>query len=167
MHELKPNLETDTKSFKLRKALLISKLTRYEFERYRYPELSDTELETKIRDRGTDYDTLTYYYNLHKKFEQKVAKSFQDLGVEIDIVNRTTITKEKVKWADILVPVGGDGTFLLAATRASLFFSDGLYHTPVVGFNSDPNRSEGRLMIPHQYSVDVKGAIKRILSVRN
>lgn len=63
------------------------------------------------------------------------------------------------------MPIGGDGTFLLAAGRASTFYADGVYRIPVVGFNSDPNRSEGRLMIPHQYSVDVKGAIKRIFKV--
>lgn len=151
--------------FKLKKALIITKLTRLEFEKYRNPTLSDHQLEVVIRNRGTDYEALQYYHNLHKKFERKIATSFTELGVEVKLVNRTTINKDNLKWADMLVPVGGDGTFLLAAGRASLFFSDNNKCTPVVGFNSDPNRSEGRLMIPHQYSVDVKGAIKRILAV--
>lgn len=74
------------------------------------------------------------------------------------------LTKEHIKWADILVPVGGDGTFLMTAGRASVFnpiFSK----TPVVGFNSDPLRSEGRLMLPKKYSYDPEEAIRRIVEV--
>lgn len=158
-------LADTSKSFEIKKALLVSKLTRLEYEKYRFPHLNDSDLEREIRDRGTHYDSLTHYHELHKKFETKVANSFKELGVEIEIVNRGSISKEKVKWADMLVPIGGDGTFLMAALRASRYFSNGTYNIPIVGFNSDPHRSEGRLMIPHQYSVDVKGAIKRIIKV--
>lgn len=158
-------LADTNKSFQIKKALLVSKLTRLEYEKYRFPHLNDSDLEQEIRDRGTHYDSLAHYHELHKKFETKVAKSFKELGVDIEIVNRGSISKEKVKWADMLVPIGGDGTFLMAALRASRYFSNGIYNIPIVGFNSDPHRSEGRLMIPHQYSVDVKGAVKRILKV--
>lgn len=64
----------------------------------------------------------------------------------------------------MLVPIGGDGTFLMAAGRASPLFPD-LSETPVVGFNSDPDRSEGRLMLPKQYSHDPKEAIRKIKKV--
>lgn len=74
------------------------------------------------------------------------------------------MTKEHIKWADILVPVGGDGTFLMTAGRASVFNPE-LSKTPVVGFNSDPLRSEGRLMLPKKYSYDPEEAIRRIVEV--
>jgi NAD+ kinase len=102
-----------------------------------------------------------YYHNLHKTVEKQVAESFKKVGVEIQIVNRVTISIEKLKWADMVVPVGGDGTFLLAAGRASHFFVD--KHMPVVGFNSDPKRSEGRLMLPKQYTHNIDDAVKKIL----
>jgi NAD+ kinase len=145
---------------RIRKALIVTKITRYEFEKIRHPELNDSELEEKIRCRGTDYDALKYYHNLHKGVEEKVIASFKNAGVEVKLVNRLTINRDCLRWTDIIVPVGGDGTFLLAASRASPLFIDN--SVPIVGFNSDPKRSEGRLMLPKQFTTDVDDAVKRI-----
>lgn len=57
----------------------------------------------------------------------------------LQFVFRLILTKEHIKWADILVPVGGDGTFLMTAGRASVC-NPKFAKTPVVGFNSDPLR---------------------------
>lgn len=149
---------------KLRRVLIVSKLTRLEFEKLREQQLSDECLEQKIRERGTDYDAIKYYHHLHKDVERKVARSFRQHGIEVQVVNRVTIHKEALHWADLIVPIGGDGTFLLAAGRASPFFLSNGKRTPVVGFNSDPRRSEGRLMLPKQYSVQVDEAIRRIMA---
>lgn len=127
----------------------------------RHSELNDVELEEKIRCRGTDFDALIYYHNLHKAVEHKVVDCFRANGVEVKLVNRLTINPELLRWTDILVPVGGDGTFLLAASRASPLFIEN--SVPIVGFNSDPMRSEGRLMLPKQYSTDVQDAVKKLL----
>lgn len=64
----------------------------------------------------------------------------------------------------MLVPIGGDGTFLMTAGRASPLFPE-LCNTPVVGFNSDPSRSEGMLMLPKQYSNDPREAVRKIINV--
>lgn len=128
----------------------------------RHNELDDMELEEKIRCRGTDYDALIYYHNLHKAVENKVVNCFRENGVEVKLVNRLTINPDLLRWTDILVPVGGDGTFLLAASRASPLFIEN--SVPIVGFNSDPQRSEGRLMLQKQYSSDVQGAVKKLLT---
>lgn len=61
--------------------------------------------------------------------------------------------------ADVIMPVGGDGTFLLAASRVK----DN--KKPVIGFNSDPNRSEGHLCLPKKYSANVQEAIKKLQKV--
>lgn len=149
---------------KLRRVLVVSKLTRLEFEKTRDQELSDEKLERKIRDRGSDYDALKYYHHLHKDVEEDVVKSFQNEGIEVKVVNRITISKDNLRWADMLVPIGGDGTFLLAAGRASPFIMDEGRKIPVVGFNSDPRRSEGRLMLPKYYSANVSEAVRRIIA---
>lgn len=60
------------------------------------------------------------------------------------------------------MPIGGDGTFLLAAGRASPI---GSIQKPIVGFNSDPVRSEGRLMLAKEYSFDPRKAVQKLLSV--
>lgn len=72
-----------------------------------------------------------------------------------------------MSWADVIVPVGGDGTFLLSANRASPLFALSQQKTPIVGFNSDPQHSEGRLMLPKQYSENPKEAVDRIRNVSN
>jgi NAD+ kinase len=147
---------------RIKKALIVTKITRYEFEKIRHPGLNNAELEEKIRARGTDYDALMHYHNLHKNQETKVVNSFKEMGVEVVIANRLEIRKELLSWCDLLVPVGGDGTFLLAASRASPFFVE--RSIPIVGINSDPNRSEGRLLLPKHYSVNIEDAVKKILT---
>lgn len=77
---------------------------------------------------------------------------------------RMSINREAIDWADMIVPVGGDGTFLLAANRAGSIESNGNNRKPVVGFNSDPINSEGRLMLHKQYSYDTLGAVRRIIA---
>lgn len=77
---------------------------------------------------------------------------------------RLSLTEEKIKWADILVPIGGDGTYLLTASRSSPFLPH-ISQTPVVGFNSDPDRSEGKLMLPHRFSINPSEAVEKILKV--
>lgn len=62
-------------------------------------------------------------------------------------------------WADLIVSTGGDGTFLVAASKVR----DN--KKPVVGFNSDPRRSEGYLCLPKKYSIQIKEAIDRLRGV--
>ncbi|XP_075165516.1 NAD kinase 2, mitochondrial isoform X2 [Haematobia irritans] len=152
----------DPKHFKLQRALLVSKLSRYEFEQLRHPHLSPDQLEAKLRDRGTDFDALIYLHNLHKDFERTIVRSFQDVGCEVKLANRSSLSKDIMHWADVIVPIGGDGTFLLAAGRASPLFAQSQQKTPIVGFNSDPKRSEGRLMLPKHYSENPADAVGKI-----
>lgn len=66
----------------------------------------------------------------------------------------------------MLVPIGGDGTFLMTAGRSSPLLPE-FPKTPVVGFNSDPERSEGRLMLPKHYSQDPKEAVRKMKNVNH
>ncbi|XP_055687911.1 NAD kinase 2, mitochondrial isoform X2 [Lutzomyia longipalpis] len=152
------------KDFSLKRALIVAKLSRYEFEKRRYPDLNSTQLEEKIRGRGTDYDSLIHFNEMHSNFRKSVVDAFRHCGVEVRVVDRHSITKESITWADIIVPVGGDGTFLMAASRADFINAPTGRKVPVVGFNSDPESSEGRLMLPKVYSADTKSAIERIMN---
>lgn len=73
-----------------------------------------------------------------------------------------TPSTKQTDWADIVVPIGGDGTFLLTANRASPLFKK---QKPIIGFTSDPFRSEGRLMLPKSFSRNPKEAIQRLIDV--
>lgn len=81
-------LAASTNTFKLRKALIVAKLSRFEFEKARFPELNAVQLEQRIRDRGTDYDSLVTYNDQHVRFRNEVVDSFKECGVEVRMVDR-------------------------------------------------------------------------------
>lgn len=81
--------ETQADEFRLRKALIVVKLSRFEFEQLRYPELNALELERRIRDRGTDYDSLISYNEQHVDFRKQVVESFKRNKVEVQVVDRS------------------------------------------------------------------------------
>ncbi|XP_034110138.1 NAD kinase 2, mitochondrial isoform X1 [Drosophila albomicans] len=153
-------------NFELKRALVVTKLSRYEVEQLRHPQLSREQLDQKLRDRGTDVEMLLYLHNLHKDFERRIVQSFENVGCEVKMSSRlefrSSLSKDVMSWADVIVPVGGDGTFLLSANRASPLFALSQQKTPIVGFNSDPKHSEGRLMLPKQYSENPAEAVERI-----
>lgn len=74
--------------FKVSKALIVSKLSRLELEQHRHNTLNQPQLEKLIRDRGTDYESLVYHHHLHKNFQQRIAQSFTELGVQVQLANR-------------------------------------------------------------------------------
>ncbi|KDR17625.1 NAD kinase 2, mitochondrial isoform X2 [Zootermopsis nevadensis] len=141
----------------LKRALLVSKVTRYELECKRYPDLKMAKLEATLRKQCFDYDVLLQHHNLHKEFEHRVRNIFNECGIETRIVNRSEYTQSNIDWADIIIPTGGDGTYLMAASRVSG------NEKPVVGLNSDPSRSEGYLCLPVKYSENVKEAVDKLL----
>ncbi|XP_066143092.1 NAD kinase 2, mitochondrial isoform X2 [Euwallacea fornicatus] len=136
--------------------LVVSKLSRFEYEKKKFKNLTDKEMLDKLRRRGTDVEKLIRYHDLHKKFEDNVVNTLKNMGVAFKVVDRYQYTIEDVENSDIVLPVGGDGTFLLAASMVNN------NQKPVVGFNSDPNRSEGYLCLPKKYSTNIRDAIERL-----
>ncbi|KAF2881591.1 hypothetical protein ILUMI_24583 [Ignelater luminosus] len=141
---------------KLEKVLVVSKLSIYEFERSRHNNLSDVQFEKVLRNRGSDFDKMLYHYQLHKCFESAIVNNFTKAGIDVKVVNRINYTDDLIEWADVIIPTGGDGTFLLAASRVRN------NKKPVIGFNSDPNRSEGHLCLPKKYSYNILEALERL-----
>lgn len=76
------------RKFRFKKALIVTKLSRYEFEQHKNPKLTISELERMLRDRGTDYDGLIQIHKAHKEFEARVADSFKQFGVDVKLANR-------------------------------------------------------------------------------
>lgn len=71
-----------------------------------------------------------------KKFdESSIKKEFPNLKIEK--VWKNIISKEHLKDKNLVISIGGDGTFLSA--------SHYIENTPILGVNSDKNRSEGAL----------------------
>lgn len=147
----------DPSDFKPRRVLILTKLSRYDFEKRRHPELTERELEKSLRSRGSDYNMLLYHHYIHKGVENTVNSVFTAAGIETKVVYRFDYSDPNIEWADAIVTTGGDGTFLLAASRVLD------RNKPLIGFNSDPMRSKGKLCLPQKYSVDVREAIDKLL----
>ncbi|XP_068622031.1 NAD kinase 2, mitochondrial [Battus philenor] len=138
---------------KMDKCLIVSKVTRFEYERHCHDYISDGELEKLLRKRGSDFDSMISNHKQQKAFEENVAKRLREMGHQVEMASRLTYNDELIDWCDVVVPCGGDGTFLLAASRVR----DA--NKPVIGFNSAPHKSVGRLCLPTWCSNDVKGAL--------
>ncbi|KAK8736922.1 hypothetical protein OTU49_004725, partial [Cherax quadricarinatus] len=143
--------------FKPQRVLILTKLSRYEFEKRRHPELTERQLEKCLQTRGSDYNILLYHHYIHKGVENTVNSVFTAAGIETRTVYRFDYSDPNINWADVIVTTGGDGTYLLAASK----ILD--RNKPLIGFNSDPTRSKGQLCLPQKYSVDVKEALDKLL----
>lgn len=85
---LSSNRSIDPTHFNFKKALIVTKLSRFEFEQHRNPQLTLKELEKLLCDRGTDFNALVHLHKIHKQFETEVANSFKEYGIEVKLANR-------------------------------------------------------------------------------
>ncbi|XP_051907830.1 NAD kinase 2, mitochondrial [Hippocampus zosterae] len=134
--------------FKPGKVAVVTKTTRYEFEqqRYRYAGLSEEDLKHLLAMKGSSYSGLLERHNIHTSNVEHIVKSLQNEGIEVKVVKRGEYDAEVVQWADAIISAGGDGTMLLVASK--VLSKD----KPVVGVNTDPERSEGHLCLPVKYT---------------
>lgn len=144
--------------FKPKKAVVLTKVSRYEFEKLQHEKLSESQLEEMLTKRGSDYSMIRYHHNIHKTLEREVLRALQSRGLETRTVKRFQYNDEVVRWADIVFTAGGDGTFLMGSSKISNRFK------PIVGINTDPTRSEGHLCLPKHFSFNIQEAVDSILS---
>ena len=104
------------------------------------------------------WNHFRYHHNIHKNAEEKVIKALEARGVETKKVQRMNYTNELIDWADVIFTTGGDGTFLLGASKVRN------PNVPVIGINTDPTRSEGYLCIPKHFSFSLDHAIEMLLN---
>ncbi|XP_066095971.1 NAD kinase 2, mitochondrial isoform X3 [Saccopteryx bilineata] len=134
--------------FRPSRVVVMAKTTRYEFEqqRYRYAELSEEDLKQLLALKGSSYTGLLERHHIHTKNVEHILESLRNEGIEVRLVKRREYDEETVRWADAVIAAGGDGTMLLAASKVL----DRL--KPVIGVNTDPERSEGHLCLPVRYT---------------
>ncbi|XP_048763332.2 NAD kinase 2, mitochondrial-like [Ostrea edulis] len=148
-----------TDQFKPKKAVVLRKMTRYEFEKMVSKGSSEEELKNYLEGKRSDYNGLRSRHENHCRSIDSITKSLVNHGIETKVVSRHQFTSDLIQWADVLFTAGGDGTYLLAASKV---FD---HHKPLIGINTDPSRSEGCLCLPkEQYSgVRFEHALQRLL----
>ncbi|XP_036919081.1 NAD kinase 2, mitochondrial isoform X3 [Sturnira hondurensis] len=143
--------------FRPSRVVVVAKTTRYEFEqqRYRYAELSEEDLKQLLALKGSSYSGLLERHRIHTKNVEHILDSLRNEGIEVRLVKRREYDEETVRWADAVIAAGGDGTMLLAASKVL----DRL--KPVIGVNTDPERSEGHLCLPVRYTHSFPEALQK------
>ncbi|KAM9590757.1 NAD kinase 2, mitochondrial-like isoform 3-T4 [Morphnus guianensis] len=137
---------------------VVVKTTRYEFEqqRYRYAGLSEEDLKQLLALKGSNYAGLLERHRIHTKNMEHVIDSLRNERIEVRLVERREYNEEIVRWADAVISAGGDGTMLLAASKVFDKFK------PVIGVNTDPERSEGHLCLPARYTQSFPEALQKL-----
>ena len=95
-------------------------------------EQQDSHLSRLMRRGHPDALDIRRAHDIHKRSLESVVHALRQQPVEFDMAYRAGLTV--IKRYDLVVSVGGDGTFLHAARSIA--------RTPILGVNSDPARSE-------------------------
>ncbi|XP_043288662.1 NAD kinase 2, mitochondrial isoform X2 [Venturia canescens] len=136
-------------SFVPKKVLVLAKVSRFDFERLREPKLNDKQIETKLLERGSDCKAMLESHRKNKDVVNQAVKTLETLNIEYKLTDRLSIDQASFDWADMILAIGGDGTFLLGA---NLVYDNS---KPILGINSDPSTSEGYLMLSPNYTYQI------------
>ncbi|XP_035826352.1 NAD kinase 2, mitochondrial isoform X2 [Aplysia californica] len=112
-----------------------------------------------LESKDSDYFGLLERHKNHYYALDVVRKELQKANIEARVVQRFYLDRSALDWADVVFTAGGDGTYLLAANK---FVNTS---KPLIGINTDPDRSEGHLCLPKcEYNaVKFGDALKRLL----
>uniref|UniRef100_A0A8C5FGN9 NAD kinase 2, mitochondrial n=1 Tax=Gadus morhua TaxID=8049 RepID=A0A8C5FGN9_GADMO len=157
-HTMRSVVSRPASGFRPSKVAVVTKTTRCEFEqqRYRFAGLSEVDLKQLLAMKGSSYSGLLERHTIHTRNVEHIVKSLEKEGIEVRVVRRGEYDEEVVRWADAIISAGGDGTMLLVASK--VFSKD----KPILGVNTDPERSEGHLCLPVRYTHAFPEALERL-----
>ncbi|CDW59652.1 NAD kinase domain containing protein [Trichuris trichiura] len=116
------------------RVLVLSKITRLDFERRRLQKRDDEDSHGVIRD-GADCSKLWKQHNAHYSYLKRICQELSARNIEYKVVQRWDYNPEAIDWCDAVISAGGDGTYLLAASKIRE------QSKPLIGINTDPTRS--------------------------
>ncbi|CAH8591150.1 unnamed protein product [Schistosoma turkestanicum] len=147
-------------TFKPKTALILAKLSKYDCAKSMGTHLNDDQLKKSMERKGFDPHLLMTRHETHYAKLYELKNALRDHGLEVCIVDRHNYSVDSVNWADVVFTAGGDGTFLLGASK--------ILHPnkPIIGFNTDPSFSHGFLCLPKWCSSNVSTTVDLLLSKR-
>ncbi|XP_064605702.1 NAD kinase 2, mitochondrial-like [Liolophura sinensis] len=132
----------DQPGFSPKRAVLLTKMTRYEYEKKVCGAKTDNELKKYLDSKRSDFQGLLERHRSHHNCVENIKKCLLSQDIETKVVERFHASPEVLEWADVVFTAGGDGTFLLGASKVNS------RDKPVIGINTDPDKSEGHLCLP-------------------
>jgi NAD kinase len=114
------------------KAAIVYKISIWEI----YRESPDEETRAYLERGGQNLNVLKRSAGIQKQALELTREALDRAGIEHRLFYRAELSPEKIADRDLVISVGGDGTFL----EASHAVPAGL---PMLGVNSDPERSTG------------------------
>ncbi len=114
------------------KAAIVYKISIWEI----YKDSPDAEMRTYLERGGKNLEILKRSSKIQKETLQKTLAALDAAGIGHQRIYRAELTPESLADKDLVISVGGDGTFLEASHAVPP-------QIPMLGVNSDPERSVG------------------------
>ncbi|CAK9805126.1 NAD kinase 2, mitochondrial [Anthophora plagiata] len=142
--------------YRPQKVLVISRLSFLEFLRFRNPDLNEEQILSKMDLRGKDRLEILAEHQQQIACEKNLAAVLRKLDISFRITKRMKDATKCVNWADLVVPIGGDGTFLLA----SKLIKDN--RKPVFGINPNKTGRTNIFTLPSKYTMDIESIFEKL-----
>ena len=68
----------------------------YEFELNRHADLSESEIESRLRRRGSDFSVMRRHHAVHADAEKRLVAALEQRGIKTELCKRQNFTDEKV-----------------------------------------------------------------------
>ncbi|XP_015182147.1 PREDICTED: NAD kinase 2, mitochondrial-like [Polistes dominula] len=103
--------------FKPQRVLGITKVTRWDIIRSKYPDLDEMRLNDKFFTLKSEIslDTLKKEHKMKTDCENQLNEITKKIGCNFRMIKSVDNANEDVEWADLVISIGGDGAFLLAS----------------------------------------------------
>lgn len=75
-------------SFIPKHVLIVSKVSRYQFERIRESGLNDDDFKKRMLERGSDYEKMVESHEKNKNIQDKLVQTLKKLNIEYLLKNR-------------------------------------------------------------------------------
>lgn len=75
-------------SFVPKRVLIVSKVSKFELEKLRLPDLSDSQLKLRLLERGSNYEAMLANHERNKSVERQVINTLKQMNVDYKLTNR-------------------------------------------------------------------------------
>nr|XP_034195205.1 NAD kinase 2, mitochondrial-like isoform X3 [Osmia lignaria] len=119
-------------SYRPQLVLGVSRLSSLEYLKFRNPDLNEDQILSRIKEEGQDPQEILTEHQEQISCEQNLAAVLKKLDISFRITKRIGDATKCVKWADLVIPIGGDGEYelLMRSRIRTVMTGEGLYCRP-------------------------------------